>query len=260
MEIATRRRRVRRTDPLSDPAAVRDVLKLLHLSMPELVSDNEKHAIQILRAAKYASRTTIVDSKRGRPRRWSSRDLLKVKARVNAILHSKGASIGLVSFVDYYLRILDFPSDVVAALRSGEINLYEGQQLARIRSGVNGWSATEARRLRASLLAAHLQAGLSGRRLQERVVHALNAEGQRQSASEPGIPDIRDQLGEFDLSDTSHLFWDELRLLGTAYREIEREDLTDNLLEALLRASEKVWRILAKIKKRADRRRTAMSV
>jgi hypothetical protein len=220
--------------------------------MPELVLDNEQQTIRILRAAKHASRSTKVDSKRGRPSRWSRSDLLKVTTRVNAILRSKGVSIGLVSFVDYYLRILDFPPDVVVALQSGEINLYESQQLARIHSRVNGWSAAEARRIRASLLSTHLQGGLSGRRLQERVVNTLNAQLQRPTGTAASTTDIRDQDEEFDLSDTSHLFWDELRLLDTAYREITKEDLTEDLLEELLHASEKVWRIIGKIKKRTS--------
>jgi hypothetical protein len=40
--------------------------------------------------------------------------------------------LSLSSFIDHYLRLLDFPPDVLDALSSDDINLFEASQLARL--------------------------------------------------------------------------------------------------------------------------------
>jgi hypothetical protein len=57
-------------------------------------------------------------------------------------------------------------------------------------------------------------------------------------------------LEDFDPYDSTHLFWDQIKQLGFAFREIRREDVTDEEVEELLQASEPVMAIVAKIQRR----------
>jgi hypothetical protein len=42
--------------------------------------------------------------------------------------HETSSHLSLSSFIDHYLRLLDFPSDVLDALSSDDINLFEASQ------------------------------------------------------------------------------------------------------------------------------------
>lgn len=87
----------------------------------------------MLRAARHAQRYPAPDTKRGRPGNWKREDLRRVVARLEDILDRETSSqISFASFVDHYLRLIDFPSDVIEVLENGEINLFEAEQLARV--------------------------------------------------------------------------------------------------------------------------------
>jgi hypothetical protein len=60
-------------------------------------------------------------------------------------------------------------------------------------------------------------------------------------------------LENFDPYDGTHLFWEEIKQLGFAFRNIGREDLTDELLDELFQASQPVWAVLAKIGRRKEK-------
>lgn len=157
--------------------------------------------------------------------------------------------VSLSSFVDHYLRLLDFPSDLLESLARGDINLFEAEQLARLVPERFNNSSAKARRAKSDLLTAHVQARLSGARLRERVNEMLkNAVDMAQTGGETDS-EIED-LEDFDPHDPTHLFYDEIKRLGFALREIRPEDLTDDLLDEYLRASEPLWVVLAKIEKR----------
>jgi hypothetical protein len=57
-------------------------------------------------------------------------------------------------------------------------------------------------------------------------------------------------LEDFDPYDPTHLFWDQLKQLGFAFREIGRGDVTDEEIEELLKASEPVMAIVGRIQRR----------
>jgi hypothetical protein len=57
-------------------------------------------------------------------------------------------------------------------------------------------------------------------------------------------------LEDFDPYDPTHLFWDQLKRLGFAFREIGRGDVTDEEIEELLKASEPVMTIMGRIQRR----------
>lgn len=213
----------------------------------------------MLRAVRHIHRYPATDTKRGRPGRWKREDLLKVSARLTAILERETSShISLSSFVDHYLRLLDFPADVLEALSTGDINLFEAEQLARVGAQRLGLSQAEAKRTRAELLSAHTRARLSGERLRQRVAELLRASSS--GAEAPLDNDLDRNLEDFDPYDSTHLFWDQIKQLGFALRDIRREDVRDEEIDELLRASEPVLTILARIQKRKERKTVKLEV
>ncbi|MDT7540856.1 MAG: hypothetical protein QOE33_760 [Acidobacteriota bacterium] len=207
----------------------------------------------MLRAARHVQRYPATDTKRGRPGRWEREDLLKVAARLSDILDRETSSrTSLASFVDHYLRLLYFPADVTRALSEGEINLFEAEQLARVTDLRLKLMPAQAKRTRTDLLASHLQTKASGERLRRRVNELLSTslvEIEALSTSEDLVQEWQD-LEDFDPYDPTHLFWDQIKQLGFAFRGLRREDVTDEEVEELLKASEPVMAIVAKIQRR----------
>ena len=207
----------------------------------------------MLRAARHIQRYSASDTKRGRPSHWKREDLIKVSTSLNNILERETSShTSIASFVDHYLRLLDFPADVVAALSSAEINLFEAAQLARITPLRLGSTSNQAKRTRADLLSTHLQTKESGPRLRERVNELLRASANEAGAAE--VVDFGQDLEDFDPYDPTHLFWDQIKQLGFALRDIRREDVSDEEIDELLRVSEPVLTVLARIQRRKERK------
>jgi hypothetical protein len=151
--VRATRRRARKADRLASLEAVRSVIEKLRSALPDLIAQKEKELVRMLRAARHAQRYPATETKRGRPGRWKREELLRVAARLEEILEREtSAHISFASFVDHYLRLLDFPSDVVEALESGEINLFEAEQLARVSAERLGVTPARAKRTRSELL------------------------------------------------------------------------------------------------------------
>jgi hypothetical protein len=228
-------------------------LEQLRSALPEIIPRRDKDLVCMLRAARHIQRYSASDTKRGRPSRWKREDLLKVATRLSDILERETSShISIASFADHYLRLLEFPSDVLQALSSGDINLFEASQLARIIAERFNDSTSQAKRIRADLLSTHLQTNESGPQLRLRVNEILRA-----SANEAGESEIIDSevdLEDFDPYDPTHLFWDQIKQLGFALRDIRREDVTDEEVDELLKASEPVLTILARIHRRREKK------
>lgn len=248
------RRRQRRTDPLASPQAVSSVLEKLRSALPEFIPQKDKELVRLLRAARHAGRYPATDTKRGRPSKWRREDLFRVAARLGEILSRETSShISFASFVDHYLRLLEFPSDVIEALNKGEINLFEAEQLARVTADKVGETSGQAKRKRAELLTAHLQTKASGNRLRQRVNELLRVAAAESGDSADSYPaaDAED-LEDFDPYDSTHLFWEQIKQLGFAFREVRREDVTDEEVEELLKASEPILAILTRIQRRRE--------
>ncbi|HEX8560754.1 MAG TPA: hypothetical protein VF668_21855 [Pyrinomonadaceae bacterium] len=248
------RRRQRKADPLASLEAVRSVIEKLRAALPDLIPQKDKELVRMLRAARHAQRYPATDTKRGRPGRWGREELLRVSARLSDILDRETpARISFASFVDHYLRLPDFPSDVVEALEKGEINLFEAEQFARVAAPRLGVSAVQAKSVRAELLSSHLQTKASSASLRQRVNELLRtpAAGTRESASDDLTADFED-LEDFDPYDSTHLFWEQIKQLGFAFREIRREDVTDEEIDELLKASEPILAILSRIQRRKE--------
>jgi hypothetical protein len=208
----------------------------------------------MLRAARHALRYPATRTDRGRPGRWKREELLKVAACLGDILDRETSShTSFASFVDHYLRLPDFPSDVVEALEKGDINLFEAEQLARVTAKRLEVTFGQAKRTRAELLSSHLQTKASGEKLRQRVNELLRswaAETEKSTGGELNA-ELKD-LEDFDPYDSTHLFWEQLKQLGFAFREIRREDVTDEEVEELLKASEPILAILSRIQRRKE--------
>lgn len=225
----------------------------LRSALPELIPQKEKELVRLLRAARHAQRYPATDTGRGRPGRWRREELLKVAAFLGDILDRETPSrISFSSFVDHYLRLPDFPRDVIDALENGDINLFEAEQLARVSAVRLGATDGVAKRTRAELLSSHLQTKASGERLRHRVNELLRASAAESLGAGAEPPVESEDLEDFDPYDSTHLFWEQLKQLGFAFREIRREDVTDEEIEELLKASEPILAILSRIQRRKE--------
>jgi hypothetical protein len=194
------------------------------------------------------------DTKRGRPACFPREDLLKVDSALRSLL-ARETSIGVRSFVGQYLPILDFPRDVREPLERGEINLFEAHQLARLTPKRLACTDGEARARRRRLLDDHLLKQEPSTRLRERVKEILGELREPDPmATEIAAVEKADELLDADPLDSTHLFFEELRRIGRALREIRPEELTGEDVDELMPAVDQVSMALMQIERRRQRR------
>jgi hypothetical protein len=193
------------------------------------------------------------EGNRGRPARYAREQLLRVDSTLRDIL-ARETHLSVRSFVGQYLPILDFPRDVREALERGNLNLFEAHQLARLNAKTLGGTDGEARSLRKKLLEAHLLAQGSGTLLRARVKEVLG-EAREPDPTETEVMAVgkADELLEADPLDASHLFFEELRMLSRALREIGPEEVTDEDLAEIMPAVDQITLTLQKIERRKKR-------
>jgi hypothetical protein len=253
---ATRRRR-RKPDALASPEAVRAVCEELRARMPGVIPNSERQLIRFLYAVRHVERHPATDTKRGRPSRWRREDLMSAAGHLRAVLERETSGrVSVNSFIGQYLLILDFPPDVQKPLSDGRVNLQEAAQLARLTPTRLGVTQSEARRTRAEILRSHLAMHGSQTRLRARVKELLGETREEAVSSESMASVVAkvDQMLEVDPSDTRHLFWEEMKRLFFAMREVEREDLDDEILEEFLEAADGVSNVLYRIERRRRER------
>jgi hypothetical protein len=135
---------------------------------------------------------------------------------------------------------------------TGEVNLFEAEQLAQVTADRLEVSQAEAKRKRAEILSAHIRSRSSGERLRRRVNELLlppKLEGVPSAPSSNAIESGAD-LEDFDAYDSTHLLWEQIKQLGFAFRDITREEVTDEDLEQLIEACDPVMNILLRIQRR----------
>lgn len=247
------RRRTRRLDPLASAAAVEALLTSLRTSLPDLIPASQKHLSSLLNSVRGLYMRQPSESKRGRPARYTREELLRVDSKLRDLL-GRETRLSVRSFVGQYLPILDFPRDVREALERGDLNLFESHQLARLTSRKLGGTDAEARSLRKRLLEAHLLAQGSGTMLRQRVKEALG-EMREPDPTETEVLAVgkADELLEADPLDASHLFFEELRMISRALREIGPGELTDDDLSEIMPAVDQITLTLQKIARRKER-------
>lgn len=247
------RRRTRRADPLASAAAVEAVLHSLRASLPDLIPRSDKSLSSLLNSVRGLYMRQPSDTRRGRPPRYTREELLRVDSQLRDIL-SRETRISVRSFVGQYLPILDFPRDVREALERWDVNLFEAHQLARLTARKLGGTEAEARSLRKRLLDAHLLAQGSGTLLRQRVKETLG-ELREPDPTETEVMAVgkADELLEADPLDASHLFFEELRMISRALREIGPEEVTDEDLSEIMPAMDQITLTLQKIARRRER-------
>lgn len=250
------RRRSRTADPLADPSAVRALCEDLRARLPGLIPTSEKGLVRFLYAVRHVERRPATDTQRGRPGRWPREELVKAAGQLRSLLEREtGGRVSLNSFLGQYLPIIEFPSDVTDALVSGRLNLQEAAQLARLTPERLNCSSRAAREQRSEVLQSHLAVQGSQTRLRERVKELLG-ESKPPEVSE-GLASVVvkvDELLEVDPSDARHMFWEEMKRLFFAMREIEPEDLDEETMDDFLQAMDGVSNVLYRIEKRRNAR------
>jgi len=249
------RRRSRRTDPLASVSAVQGVLSQLSASLPNNIPRSHKSLVSMLQSVRNLYVRPVRDTLRGRPSMFPREELLKVDAGLRMIL-ARETSISVRSFVGQYLPILEFPADVREPLERGEINLFEAHQLIRLTATRLSVTEAEARSHRRKLLEAHLRAQGSGAGLRQRVKEALGelitpslVETERMAVEKA------DELLDADPLDSSHLFFEELRRIGRALREVAPEDLTEEDVGRVMPVLDELGAVLYQIEKRKERQK-----
>jgi hypothetical protein len=247
------KRRARRPDPLASALAVERVLDSLRASLPGVIPRSHKNLVTLLNAVRGLYARPATDTKRGRPGRFAREDLLRVDARLRELL-ARETSVGVRSFVGQYLPILEFPRDVREALEHGEVNLFEAHQLTRLTARRLGSTEAEARAHRGRLLESHLTKQEPGSRLRLRVMEALGELREPDPArTEMAAVGKADELLEADPLDSSHLFFEELRMIGRALREVSPEEVTDEDLSEIMPAFDQITLTLQRIVRRRGR-------
>lgn len=251
------RRRHREPDPLASPDAVRSICWLLRERMPDVIPPSEKHLLRFLYAVRHVERRPATDTKRGRPSRWPREKLVEAAMQLRAILERETSGrVSLNSFTGQYLPLLLFPSDVTNAIASGQLNLQEAAQLARLTPRRLDCAPQEARGRRAEVLRQHLAVQGSQTRLRARVKELLG-EAERSeisSAAMAGVVTKVDEMLEVDPSDARHMFWEEMKRLFYAMREVELEDLDEETMDDFLAAMDGVSNVLFRVERRRQER------
>jgi hypothetical protein len=183
--------------------------------------------------------------------------LVKAASRLSDLLdrETKGR-VSVNSFIGQYLSILEFPPDVTEALVSCHLNLQEAAQLARLTPERLQCSVRAAREQREDLLRSHLAVQGSQTRLRAQVKELLG-ESKRPEIAE-GLASVVlkvDELLELDPSDARHMFWEEMKRLFFAMREVEPEDLDEESLDEFLKAVDGVSNVLHRLEKRRQKRK-----
>jgi hypothetical protein len=251
------RRRQRNLDPLAHPEAIHSVFESLRGLLPDVIPQSERHLIKMLNAVRNVERRPASDTKRGRPSRWKRADLIRVATHLRFLLERETQGrVSLNSFISLYVRVLDFPSDIVEALVAGNINLFEATQLSRLTAERLNTTPGKARELRSEIIRAHMMAQGSEASLRARVIDKLNEKTARSVDKESGNlgMDVVDELIEIDPYDTRHLFWEELRRIALALRRVTPEDIDDKILDDFLSASDHLSTVLARVEKRRQQR------
>jgi hypothetical protein len=253
--MSATRRRHRTADLLASPSAVRSVCRLLRDRMPDVIPSSEKGLIRFLYAVRHVERRPTTDTRRGRPPQWPREKLVEAASHLRGLLERETRGrVSVNSFIGQYLPLLLFPSDVTDALSSGRINLQEAAQLARLTPQRLDCSPRAARDRRAEMVLSHLAVHGSQTRLRTRVRELL---GESVGLDIPGglasVVSMVDELLDVDPSDARHMFWEEMKRLFFAMREVEPEDLDDETMDDFLKAVDQVSNVLQRIEKKSAR-------
>jgi hypothetical protein len=249
------------------------VIKQLRAALPDMIPKSDKHLLGMLRAILYTELHPNIKTRRGRKSPWKDYELVKAATVLRGIIERGTKRVSLRSFVEHYLLIPTFPDDVAQALESGEINLFEAEQLARLTHSRTGIPEERMKKRRRELLRMHLQLGESGARLKARVDALLyyyeHPEAIFQPAPEtarhsPEILAAAEQL-EAEIEalhenpesliagiSPDHFFYEYLQIITSMMREIRPDEISDEAMERVMTLSEQLIHQLNTIHKQQN--------
>ena len=195
---------------------------------------------KLLFAVQYAERYPAKESKSGRRKKFDDTFLFNSALKIKAVLQKEtGGRISLLRFVSTYLPLLDYPSDLLAALDKFQINLEEARILARINPQNLGETVKrKPSEIRKELIASHIKRQGTQAELRNRVLEKLSINPKRQArqiAADLTQGDYAiDKMLEFNEFDTGHLLWEEIKGLVFLMREIDSSLLNDEITGEIL--------------------------
>lgn len=235
------RRRRRESDILASPEAVRAICRLLRERMSDTIPPSERQLVRFLFAVRHVERRHATDTKRGRPSHWPREKLMEAASQLRGILERETSTrVSVNSFIGQYVPILNYPSDVTGALSRGEINLHEAAQLARLTPERLETTPAKAQALRSEILRAHQLARGSQNSLRARVKEILGEVVAVSTEEMTNVVQKVDELLEIDPADKRHFFYEEMKRLFYAMREIQPEDIDDESLDQFMAAADQL--------------------
>lgn len=143
---------------------------------------------------------------------------------------------------------------MTGALARGEINLHEAAQLVHFTPDRPECAPARAGALRAEVLRAHALDRGSENGLRARVKDIPGESDGVSGAEMASVVRKVDERLEVAPADKSHLFYEEMKRLFHAMREIEPEDLHDESLDRFMAASNQLSNAIRAIEMRRRRR------
>jgi hypothetical protein len=209
----------------------------------------------MLNAVRHVNRYSATDTGKGRPAHWERDVLLKVSNHLTAILEREtGGRVSISTFLGLYLRVLHFPGDVSSALERGEINLQEAMLLSRLNHKKLRTDSNTARAIRRHVIDAHLDSNGSQNQLRVRVREMLGETGIVSSETLAVGKEKVDSMLEVDPEDLRHLFFETMKELFYALREISPEDLDESDIDEIMIPADLLAGAIHSIKQRIKAR------
>lgn len=231
--------------------AVRAILSKLQERCPAILGFNERKLRKLLLAVRHQETYSATDTKRGRPTNFERGLIEETSQQLKAILSRvAGGRISVQTFVGHYLPMLDWPSDVVAALVRGELSRLEAAQVARITANRLGVKQRGAAKIRAEIVASHIRAQGSQTALREKVREALGELTLVTSEKMTAAVQRVDELLEVNPDDRRHLFYEQMKDFFFALRDIQPEEIDDATLDLLVRRADDLMEVIYAIQRR----------
>jgi hypothetical protein len=185
--------------------------------------------------------------------------LMEAASQLRGILERETSGrVSVNSFIGQYLPLLKFPHDVTEALSKEEINLHEATQLARLTPARLGCTPAKALLTRVEILRAHVLARGSQNSLRARIKEILGEVVTLSSEEMSGVLQRVDELLKIDPSDNRHLFYEEMKRLFYAMREIQPEDIDNESLDEFMAAADQLSKVIYRIELKGRQREKGM--
>lgn len=198
--------------------------------------------VRVLNAVRNMLRHPSLKSKAGRRGAFPRTFLQNAKLQAERIIADEfGGAISLERFIAAYLPVLRFPADIQTALGRGDINIEEARILLKInKDNIPAGIRRHPSAIRTEIVASHAKRGGSQNDLRRRVSDylkqtpvELTAEVTRATAE---IVEISDELVSWSEYDTEHLFWEEIKNLVYALRDVDTNLMEPEEIAEILKA------------------------